>query len=769
MKLWRSFGFIFFIVLSFILSLGSACRPDGPKNSEKTTQSDGGGGGTPEGSSKTDGKKVVKSGIPAIQDPSAANHIKKGEAVQLSGVIVTSPIFVAGKTLKGFFVSDPSFPPKFGGIMVVVEKEFSEELNVGDVIDIEGIVDEYYGNTQIKATSTIGGLITKTGENKKDKIKPVVLETKDLPGNVKDKAKPNDSPSEPYEGMLVEFHNVKVEALGDHGVINLAGGVIVDDTLFHLKAKVGDTFKYLRGVVQYSYDAFRVLPRFAADIDGAKPECTKNDDCGTGRKCDTNFGKCVSIKCSADSDCKKGEKCNTNEQRCEKPLQTLTIVDIQDPSSAKHPSKYDPIEVKGVIVTTSIFQASKKLKGFFVADPSFPSKFGGVMVVVDDSFAETLAIGDVVDIKGKMDEYYNNTQIKVSLTAGGEIKKTGQNSKDKIKAISVSDSDIPGTPDAQDPEKSKAEPYEGMLVELKDVTVTQDPDKYGVWKVGKDVVVDDTLFKGGVVPKKGTKLAFLRGVIQYSYNLYRLLPRSKEDIDGAKAGCEKDDDCPNGTCDLKTKRCVPKTTSLTVVDIQDPSSAKHPKKGDPIEVKGVIVTTPIFKASKKLKGFFVADPSFPSKFGGVMVVVDDSYSDTLAVGDVVDIKGKMDEFWYNTQIKVTLTAGGEIKKTGQNKKGDIKPITVTAKDIPAAPKDKKAPDSSVTEPYEGMLVQIKGATVTEEPDKYGVWKIGDVVVDDTIFKYAPKKGDKVDVVGVIQYSYNLYRLLPRSADDIKKN
>tara|TARA_B100001989_G_scaffold252815_1_gene236380 strand:- start:5949 stop:8297 length:2349 start_codon:yes stop_codon:yes gene_type:complete len=772
------FAFSFFLLVSSLSNV--ACRPTGNNNNnnEQSTNNentDNDGGQTNPEKSTGDKKQVKLTGIPAMRDPASSNRPAEDDVVQIKGVVVTSQMFTVSATtgLQGFFVSDPGFPAKYGGMMVVVEKEFSEKLEIGDVINIEGVYKEYFGNSQIDAQSTLGGLVSKTGTNKKADIKATLITPADIPGTPADISKPNESKAEPYEGMYVELKDVTVSKDADnYGVFELEGGVVVDDTFFKgFKPKKGDKIAFIRGVVQYAYDLYRVLPLNASDIDGATAECAADADCGTGRKCDTDAGSCKYIVCGADADCKTGEKCITETQRCEKPQQTLTIVDIQDPNSSKHPSKGDAIEVKGAIVISQMFDAASTLKGFFVSDPSFPAKYGAVMVVVDKDFAETLAIGDEVDIVGRADEYYFNTQIAARAAQNGKITKTGNNKLADIKPVTVTAADVPGAPkDKTDPETSATEPYEGMLVELKNIKVAKEADQYGVIELEGGVIVDDTLFKG-YAPKVGDTIAFIRGVIQYSYDVYRILPRSDKDIDGAKPPCAKDEDCASGeTCNTSTGVCVGPPKTYSVKDLQDPTSTNYAAKGTAVEIKGVIVTSELFDVSSTLKGFYVADPGFAGKYSGVMVVVDSTFSETLAIGDEVDIVGRSDEYFNNTQLVARATQSGKVTKTGNNKVADIKYTAVNAADLQSTPDDKTDPDKTKTEPYEGVLIELKNVTVEEEADQYGVWKLsGGIVVDDNLFKgYKPTKGDKLEYVrGVIFYSYDLYRLLPRSAADIK--
>ncbi len=536
-----------------------------------------------------------------------------------------------------------------------------------------------------------------------------------------------------------------------------------------------------------------------------------NSTNGNGNSTNTNSTNGNGNSTNTNSTNGNGNSTNTNNNtnsnnNSKQPPKKVSVQDIQDPKSPNHVSKGGGVILKGVIVTSPMFQVKKDvLQGFFVADPSFPAKYGGVMVVVGISDLKTLKIGDEVDIEGFADEFgapgaqAGNTQINAQASRGGFVTPTNKNKAGDIKATEVKPEDIPAAPASKDkPDASKAEPYEGMLVEVKNVTVEEgtSAQSFGAWKLQGGVLVDDTIWRG-YRPKKGDKLAFVRGVLHYSFDQYRLLPRSYKDVAGAKAECSAtkscsagkrcdkdlgacywircsaDKDCNTGEkCDTATKRCNKPRVTTTIKQIQDPKDPNYIKTGSPVELKGVLVTTTLFKVSKNLVGFVVTDPKNQGKFGGILVVISKDWKETVAIGDEVDIKGKAAEYYNSTQITVDIKGTVEsIKKTGNNKKGELKPVLVTPADIPSKPADKNNPDTSKTEPYESVLVELKNVTVDDVPNKYGEFTVcgGLLSVDDLLYKHTPAKGDTLSVLrGVIYFSFGNYKLLPRSADDVKK-
>jgi hypothetical protein len=78
------------------------------------------------------------------------------------------------------------------------------------------------------------------------------------------------------------------------------------------------------------------------------------------------------------------------------------------------------------------------------------------------------------------------------------------------------------------------EALEGMLVRVTDVEVVAESDDNGEWYVddGSGLCqIDDGMFDGTPpTPVAGTNFNAIIGVVDYSYSLYAILPRSLDDI-----------------------------------------------------------------------------------------------------------------------------------------------------------------------------------------------------------------------------------------------
>lgn len=114
--------------------------------------------------------------------------------------------------------------------------------------------------------------------------------------------------------------------------------------------------------------------------------------------------------------------------------------------------------------------------------------------------------------------------------------------------------------------------------------------------------------------------------------------------------------------------------SITIMDLRDPSSAKHPKLGDPVLVRGGIVTD--IKMTGTSHGFFMQDPHAKT-YAGVYVFEGPTDIWDVEVGDeITGITGTYSQYLGNDEIDaragmVTSESGHVVPE----------PIDVTLADI----------------------------------------------------------------------------------------
>jgi 5-methylthioadenosine/S-adenosylhomocysteine deaminase len=187
-------------------------------------------------------------GIPDIQytADTSGNSPYAGQVITTRGVVTA--VYAGGFVLQdpsvglwsGIFIYDPGHRPE-----------------AGDSLEITGTVSEYFGLTE---------LMTITGYQ-------ILTHGAALPApaSVSTASIATGAPTaESYEGVLVSCPGVRVAAWssgGDWQVGDATGEVMVSDRGDYLYDPTpGDSLAFVNGVLLYSWDEFRIEPRYEEDI-----------------------------------------------------------------------------------------------------------------------------------------------------------------------------------------------------------------------------------------------------------------------------------------------------------------------------------------------------------------------------------------------------------------------------------------------------------------------------------------------------------------------
>ncbi|MFQ6618115.1 MAG: phospholipase D-like domain-containing protein, partial [Fidelibacterota bacterium] len=174
------------------------------------------------------------------------------KTVTLTGVVMATD----GKSTPKFYIQTPD-SNQWNGIYVYNTTR-SVSLTRGDKVSFTGIVDEWYGMTEIKALSFL--TVLSSGNPVPE---PIYVPTGKLGGGCAFE-------KEAYEGVLVKLMNVTViQGINQYGewyVDDGTGKVQIDDNLFRHSPQVGEKIAVLIGVVNYSFGEYEVNPRDEADI-----------------------------------------------------------------------------------------------------------------------------------------------------------------------------------------------------------------------------------------------------------------------------------------------------------------------------------------------------------------------------------------------------------------------------------------------------------------------------------------------------------------------
>jgi len=379
------------------------------------------------------------------------------------------------------------------------------------------------------------------------------------------------------------------------------------------------------------------------------------------------------------------------------------------------------VTANDAIIVSAKFNANGEddgpgLDGYYVADAG-GGVWSGILVTTarEGAFVEGgFAIGDKVDIAGELQEFFCLTQLKAtSITADG----TGT----AITPQAVAAADL-------------GEAYESVLVKLSGVTLEPASAGGGLKIVGANVGIGFDIASGFVELGAGGKYD-ITGVVGFAFDQWRILPRGPSDITVIEA---------------------PPTDTVTITSIQSaavsktcPSPAPQFQNGlSDIAIEGVVVVG-----------------NYPSSGSDAIIVSDGSQnpysalqvrfptaSVILVPGDNVKAVGDHVEFYCLTQLNnaaVTKTTGTVAVPA---------PTTV-------------AKTEADWEQYEGMLVEVSGVQIIADDGHGAGTTDGAFLVDKTLmgsdFKVADLVGKTYTTVrGVVFYSFDKYRIAPRSAADL---
>ncbi|HQL58279.1 MAG TPA: hypothetical protein PLN07_11865 [Myxococcota bacterium] len=704
-------------------------------------------------------------------DPQFQNGVR---GVSLD-VVIVSPRWVVTKskedgtpTKYGYYVADANMvvAERWRGAMMVVPAELSdEEYQLGDILTIKADHADYYCNTQlsVKELVHIGtGIIPKPLV-----INPAELGTQD------------PETAEPLEGVLVQVRDVvvtEVPFLGSDGKDH--GGFYIDDDMvvandfrlaYMAKAtdarKVGHRFKSITGVVNYTYGKYALMPRFDEDLvpeeDGEDKDIIDEDVTGTDDGPDGDnepvnaIGPIqqsdISVKCPPD-----GETADPAFRNGERNL-NLDVV-VTSPRWVAQGTKADP-----------------KMWGYMVADAGMTTAEawrGITMVVPIEVTTDELALGDVVRVNAEHVDYYCNSQIKVkSLT----FVRSGN-----VPEPLIIDPDEIGS---QNPET--AEPLEGVLVKVENVTVITTPflgsdgkDHGGFVVTGEMPVVNDFglayMSKNTDSRTVGDEFESITGVVKYTFGKYVLAPRFDADM-VKKGGSEQDPGGEEDPGDNGDDEDSGDDEDPPIFQIQTSTASKDCTANEiqtiteNLTIENLVVVTPKFSATQVNDGYYVVDAASVENpvWSGVMIMIPKSLATDFALSDVIKLTGaKHIEYYCFTVVQATGAS-----KTGTSQLPQ--PIDIGATIVNAW-----ATSSSELEQYEGNIIRLSNVQVThaDSSDNKGWFRVANniEVLSDFFYPedtrpYTPTVGDTfTSLTGALKYHWGKFRIAPTVAADFNK-
>src|SRR5262245_34353402 len=140
---------------------------------------------------------------------------------------------------------------------------------------------------------------------------------------------------------------------------------------------------------------------------------------------------------------------------------------------------------------------------------------------------------------------------------------------------------------------------------------------------------------------------------------------------------------------------------VTVCDLKYDLSPEHPAASDPVQLTGLLVTTPrlLVSETSSLSGFYVQDQeSVQGEYSGIIVIFGpDVDTSQIEVGDVIDVNGTFEVFGENPPQKQLKALS--ISETGR---ASVTPLEINDPNTIA---DK-------SEAYEGVLLKVSEVSIT---------------------------------------------------------
>jgi hypothetical protein len=404
-----------------------------------------------------------------------------------------------------------------------------------------------------------------------------------------------------------------------------------------------------------------------------------------------------------------------------------TIYDVQYNETTQgtgddcYPSPLDDQQVTIEGVVTAV--VSGAYPNFWLEEPD-----GGLwkgVYVYDASVGPSQ--GDRVSITATPDEYYGMTEMK-NLT-DFQIISSGN---PLPPAMDIGTGDLAGGCNAV------SEAYEGLLVRVSDVVVTQAPNSYGEWYVDDgsgECQIDDYLFQHS--PAVGDTFGAILGVVQWGFGEYEINPRDAADLG-----------------------LGPPDTAYAIYDVQynetdqGPAGECFPSPFNDLQVTVEGIVTAV---TPGLNPYFWLQSPDKGLWSGVYCY---DISVTPSQGDRLSLTADVDEYYGLTELKnITefeiISSGNPLPAVVDLETGDL-----------------AGGCNSWSEAYEGMLVRVMDVVVTQEVSTYGEWYVddgsGQCQVDDDLFHHEPTLGDTfAAIIGVVDYSFDEYEIIPRDAGDIQ--
>jgi hypothetical protein len=491
-----------------------------------------------------------------------------GQAVNVRGIVTAA---------KGLFTSASFWIHDGNGIFEGIQcyaPSYDGAINEGDEITLCGTVSEYFNQTEVGAHFADALIVHSTGNPNYGYADVTTAEV--AATNVD---------AERYESQLCRVTNATVTQLPDsygQWLVRDASATDaeVDDwAYYYYEPELGDVLDELRGIVMYSYEEYKIEPRYDEDFVGppsassaryspvppnssSQVEVTAvfrdNSDIASGTlywslSASGPWTPVVMAQQVRDVEetwaASIGPFGNGSRVYYYAECTDDSGMDARVPGTGYSYSLYVGIEDISDVQTVSLGGDASPLDGlainvegyvtaepgiyndntFYIADAT--GAWNGIMVY-DRTGTATLERGDYVVVCGEVDEYYGQTQIALHFA---ECVQQATPPREPVSAVSIETKDLQSV--------LYGEQYESVYVHAEDCVVYDVDVAYGEWAIS-NLTASDTCRVGDYgtydyVPQLSDNV-YVKGIVAFSFGNYKIEPRGNEDIAANPVGIPDD-------------------------------------------------------------------------------------------------------------------------------------------------------------------------------------------------------------------------------------
>ena len=219
-----------------------------------------------------------------------------------------------------------------------------------------------------------------------------------------------------------------------------------------------------------------------------------------------------------------------------------TIVEINSNHDEQNTGCYHS-QHNGEEVVVTGYVSAVAYNGFYMQSAPQGVPYGGMWVYTgtDSAWLTGLAVGGQVEVRARVEEYYDLTELLVDPDDAAHYVQPAAGSSATMVPLEVTTGDV-GTGCT-----AAGEAYEGLLVVVRGVTLLSEPNSYGEIEMDdgsgatqlEDGMLDtDTHLESvlGVGSLTGQTVESITGVVRFAFGSFEIHPRSEADIEVAGGG-----------------------------------------------------------------------------------------------------------------------------------------------------------------------------------------------------------------------------------------